>query len=173
MRVIEKIKNLISWFPVIWNDFDWDYQSIYRILEHKLSRMENVIRGGYAVDAEATADKIKFCSLLCKRLAECDYLERALIPHKRKWGSIGDLITKELPGGKRKWGSIGDLITKELPGGMSEWLGPKWEKADTEEKRLQAEEEFRRAAIRADWRQEQDKNELFDAMKKYITGWWD
>jgi len=155
MRVIEKIKNLISWFPVIWNDFDWDYQSIYRILEHKLSRMENVIRGGYAVDAEATADKIKFCSLLCKRLAECDYLERALIPHKRKWGSIGD------------------LITKELPGGTLEWLGPKWEKADTEEKRLQAEEEFRRAAIRADWRQEQDKNELFDAMKKYITGWWD
>lgn len=155
MRIFEKIENLISWFPVIWNDFDWDYQSIYRILEHKLSRMENVIREGCAVDAEAIANKIKFCSLLCKRLAECDYLERALIPHKRQWGDIGE------------------MITIELPNGMLEWVGCKWERADTEEKRLQAEEEFRLAGRRADWRQEQDKNELFDTMKKYITGWWD
>jgi len=150
-----KIKRLVDWLPVIWNDYDYDYSSLYRIMRKKLSRMETSIRGGYALTSEDTADDIHFAVMLLDRLIANDYLENALIPHKRKWGDIGD------------------LITKELPGGMLEWLGPKWEKADTEEKRLQAEEEFRRAGRRADWRREQDKNELFDTMKKHITGWWD
>lgn len=32
------IKNLISWFPIIWKDRPWDYHYIYTILEEKLKR---------------------------------------------------------------------------------------------------------------------------------------
>ena len=33
------IRNLYNWFPIIWNDRDWDHAFIEYLLEHKLRRM--------------------------------------------------------------------------------------------------------------------------------------
>lgn len=146
---------MIDWFPVIWNDYDWDYHSLYVVMRKKLSRLEGGIRSGWAIDSEDTADKIRFAVMLLDRLIECDYLERALLPVHRNWGRIGD------------------MITRDNGNGLSEWLGSNWEYADTEEKRLLAEEEFRLAGRRADARELADKNELFEHISKYILNWWD
>jgi hypothetical protein len=154
-RIIRRIKRVIDWFPVIWKDYDWDYHSFYVIMRKKLSRMEPAIRDGYALNSEKTADDICFAIMLLDRLIACDYLENALIPHKRKWGELGE------------------MITKETDDGMLEWLGNHWEKADTEEKRLLAEEEFRLAGRHSDWIEERDKNLLFEYISKHINRWWD
>ena len=37
------IKNLITWFPIIWKDRSWDYHYIYDILEEKLKRTSKQI----------------------------------------------------------------------------------------------------------------------------------
>lgn len=152
---MKRIKRLLDWIPVIWNDYDWDYHSLYVIMRKKLSRMEDAIRDGLAIDSEQTADGIHFAVMLLDRLIACDYLKNALIPHKRKWGELGD------------------MITKEIDNGLLEWIGNKWEYADTEEKELQAEEEFRLAGKHSDWMEERDKNILFEHISKNITRWWD
>jgi hypothetical protein len=41
---IKKIKNLIRWAPIIWNDRDWDYYFIYEILKQKLINVEKFTR---------------------------------------------------------------------------------------------------------------------------------
>ncbi len=38
------IKNLITWFPIIWKDRDWDHWYLYKILRFKLIQMENLQR---------------------------------------------------------------------------------------------------------------------------------
>ena len=34
------IHNLIYWFPIIWNDYDWDYIFMLKIMRHKLNSMQ-------------------------------------------------------------------------------------------------------------------------------------
>ena len=40
---INGIKNLWSWFPVIWKDRDWDQTFIYEVLIHKLEKQAKYI----------------------------------------------------------------------------------------------------------------------------------
>jgi len=153
--MIRKIKRLIDWFPVIWKDYDWDYHSLYVIMRKKLSRMEPAIRSGYSVDSGKDANRIHYAVMLLDRLIACDYLERALLPVHREWGEIGD------------------MRTRVCENGLEEWLGNEWEKADTEEERLLAEEAFRKAGRRSDEQELADKDKLFEHISKYILGWWD
>ena len=40
---ISKIKNIVRWFPIIWNDGDYDDSYIMEILKFKLSNQANYI----------------------------------------------------------------------------------------------------------------------------------
>lgn len=40
MSFISNIKNIFKWFPVIWNDRQWDYSYLYKILHKKISLMQ-------------------------------------------------------------------------------------------------------------------------------------
>lgn len=42
MRVLKKIKKIIDYIPILWNDYDWDYSYIDKILLYKLKRMKKV-----------------------------------------------------------------------------------------------------------------------------------
>jgi hypothetical protein len=154
--MINRLKRLVDWIPVIWNDYDYDYSSLYVIMRKKLSRMEDAIRNGWAVDSEATADKIHFAVMLLDRLIACNYLENALIPHKRRWGDMGEMILEPTSNPR-----------------LEEWKGNQWEGARTEKERLEAEEEFRIAGRHSDWVEERDKNLLFEHISKHIRSWWD
>jgi len=71
------VKNLITWFPVIWQDKQWDYGYFYPILQKKLELMEKFFRTrSYSVDGDKQADKIKYAILLLNRLIEDDYWEK-------------------------------------------------------------------------------------------------
>jgi hypothetical protein len=153
--MFRKLRRIIDWIPTLWKLYDFDYSSIYRVLRKQLQRMEPVIRDGCALSAEDTADQIHFAVLLLDRLIACDYLTNALIPHEIKWGEAGEWI----------W--------KDSDNGLSELRGFSYEHADTEEKRLLAEEEFSRCGQHSDWVEERDKNLLFEYIGKHIKRWWD
>lgn len=70
------IKNIIKWFPVIWNDRDWDYRYIYEILHKKLELKEQFFRSDktHVADWEQTADEIKEVKDALKRLIDDDYV---------------------------------------------------------------------------------------------------
>ena len=73
----ENIHNLIIWIPVIWNDEQWDYDYLYKILHKKLSLMENYFKEGNSssVNAHKKEKQIKIARILCERLLYRDYLQ--------------------------------------------------------------------------------------------------
>jgi hypothetical protein len=38
-KLLNKIRKVINWLPIIWNDRDYDYYGIYVVLENKLKNM--------------------------------------------------------------------------------------------------------------------------------------
>ena len=148
-KLLRGIRNLIYWFPIIWNDYDWDYHSIFEILHYKLTAMEKCIREhGIALDTDATVHKIKVARILTKRLVDLDHLERALAPCELKWG-------------KRSvdWNKANLEFT--------------YEKAHTDEEIAQADKDFLRAGRRSDVQEKADIDYLFRHMVRHIERWWD
>lgn len=115
-RIVKGISNIIKWFPVIWNDRDWADTYLYVMLHKKIASMYE-----YLTDDELTDGihhknhirKLLICKLLIERILDQGYLERALTPYRRKYGTTE--IIREITddrwiifyGGKR-----GDLYSR-------------------------------------------------------------
>ena len=68
------IRKTIQWLPVIWEDREWDYWFIYKLLHKKLTLMENAFRVcGISVHSDKEADKMRLCILLLDRLIKDNY----------------------------------------------------------------------------------------------------
>lgn len=71
---IHGIKNLWSWFPVIWKDKDWDHSYIYKILEHKLKLQANALeKTDLYVGCERNVEIMHTCVKLMKKVREGYY----------------------------------------------------------------------------------------------------
>ena len=150
------IRNLINWFPVIWQDRNWDHYFIYVILRKKLQLMEHQIRTyGHHVRNEEDADNIKVCVNLLSRLIEDEYHEMAFGKHDEKWGEI-ELKTKPLEDNPELY-SV-DFHRDGI---------------QTEKDKEQERKEFSRAYNHETMLREQDLDLLFKNMRKYIQTWWD
>ena len=66
------IKNLIKWFPLIYNDRDFDHGYLYDILYFKLDNMQKFFESDntYSVDAKLYGEQIKECKELLKRIKD-------------------------------------------------------------------------------------------------------
>jgi len=77
-NLVEGLKNLKFWLPIIWKDRDFDHYYFFRILSAKLGRMEDCIRNGVFESSEETANKLLIAKECCERLNKeeyCDDLE--------------------------------------------------------------------------------------------------
>lgn len=75
------IGNLIFWFYIIWTDRDWDNYFLYAMLHKKLVRMEKLYRfHGSLVSSENSANQLRICKCLLKRLMEEKYFDYSIIP---------------------------------------------------------------------------------------------
>jgi len=73
--VIHGIGNIIRWTPIIWDDADFDWAYLARIMEYKLRRMSKTIGDGYIANAERYSRQMLICAaimLLCT--TGCDNL---------------------------------------------------------------------------------------------------
>lgn len=142
------IKNLYNWFPVIWDDYNWDESTILTILKFKLDRMEKAFRSKHAmaVGSEKAADQMKMCSVALDRLIKDDYT--AFNKHNEKWGEASMEFEKNKLNIKRP-----NVIT---------------EKDEKQERK-----EFKDCCEHEDYLIKQDLEFLFDTMKKHIRTWWD
>lgn len=66
------IKNLYVWFPIIWNDFDWDWSQLAKIMEFKMRRMAPVMQS--FVGSEEVEKELYYLADLLKELREDDPL---------------------------------------------------------------------------------------------------
>ena len=53
MRFFRRIKHLLYWLPIIWNDHDWDWGYFLTIVIHKLEAMQKFFQSDDAISADA------------------------------------------------------------------------------------------------------------------------
>jgi len=151
------IENLIVWFPIIWQERNWDQWFLYKILQFKLKRMAKLQRDyGHATCSDDLADQMQLCVNLLDRLIKDEYLENALKPHEKKWGK-SKMIWKPLPDDEE----------------MCKFLRIRTEKAVTPEQIKQEDKERMKLYKHSDMLREQDLDMLFQNMRKYSESWWD
>jgi len=143
------------WFPVIWNDEDWDHYYVYAILHRKLKNMEDFFSGDKAMALHGVkeAKKIKVCIDLLDRLMEDSYDVGAFKKHHKKWGEP-----------KFNWIDVDDEYCK---------LRVRQKRVKTEEDKKKERKEFNAACDKETQMRKQDISYLFDMMKKHIECWWD
>jgi len=93
------IKNLIKWFPVIWNDRDWDFAFMFALLEKKFEHYEKeweTKATKYIVGSEKQIKRFKICKELCRRLKDDWYYhENTFMFHDKKWGALDFRLSTE------------------------------------------------------------------------------
>ena len=68
------IKNLIIWFPIIWNDRDWDHWFIFALLLRKFKNMlYRYETEELFVGQERIARQLKYCVFLLDRIVNDKY----------------------------------------------------------------------------------------------------
>lgn len=154
------IKNLVSYFKVIWCDRDWDYRYWLILNEKKLARMEKLLREhGNHVGADRDADDIRKARLAIKRILNDDYNEMIYKNHNKKWGSP-DMIFEPYK-------------TDEEGNPTLYTLHFDRENAGTEELKEQERKEYRRLMKREDELRKQDLEYAMKIISKHLFGWWD
>lgn len=98
------VKNIIRWTPIVWDDADFDWEYLARIMEYKMRRMVK----HFIVGSERYAHQLTICAELLKRLRDDDYPSRDPRPHDRLWADhwiymerqdqrmLGEIIGKHL-----------------------------------------------------------------------------
>lgn len=148
-------ENLIKWFPIIWNDRDWDRHFIFKILRFKLQNVEECIRNGCHLNCEKDADDIKLCYLLLDRIIKDEYYENASKEFSEKWGE-SDFEFIDVP---------------DKP--EYQELNIRYENDPNNEREEERGKEVQKLFKHENYLKNQDINMLFDKMRKHILKWWD
>ena len=84
------ISNLVYWFPIIWQDKNWDHYYLLVILRHKMNSMVKFYDGPHAwgLDSPVLAHEMKLCRILLDRLIEDDYNREGYDEHDKKLGEF-------------------------------------------------------------------------------------
>lgn len=144
----EGILNLIKWYNVIYYDRDFDQCYIYKILATKLEHMEDFFKNdAWSTKADKEAHRIMIAKNLAKRLSNENYLTNATIEYDKLY-SDKDLFDSE-PTENPKLGRLINVGTKHQ------------------------NKMFDRACKHSEYMEQQDKDMLFDLIKKNIDAWWD
>jgi len=156
-NLYNKIKNLIIWFPIIWNDKNWDYAYLLQILEFKLTLMRNTLKDNdITTSANRQVKQIDYALYLLK---EKNYIEKEEKLWESKWGEK-EYFPEEFKGThENKFVSYTRMWTTD--------------KIKTEEEYIQAYKEQMEIYDLEYKRKEKEWDRLFRHLKLYMRGWWD
>jgi hypothetical protein len=81
-RFLDSLHNLWKWFPIIWNDRDWDHYFIFEVLKFKLKNMSDSFeRNDWYVGNEQDIKKMRTCIKLIE-LVQSSYYETEVYDHE-------------------------------------------------------------------------------------------
>jgi hypothetical protein len=70
-QFFRNIHNLIRWFPIIWEDRDWDHHFIFEILKFKLkNQAEYISKRGNHLSAKRDAEIMMTCIRLIEKIQD-------------------------------------------------------------------------------------------------------
>lgn len=90
-QFFRKVIKIIQYVPTLWNDYDWDYSYIYKLLKYKLERSHDAIDDGFELPKSRNErlKPLKRCIILLENLIRDNYCERELnnyySKNKPKW----------------------------------------------------------------------------------------
>jgi hypothetical protein len=146
--------NLYHYIPIIWYDRDWDHHYMFVLWEKKFARMAYLFEHyGHHVGDKETAQRLRVCASLCRRILDDDYAEVLRAEHDKKWGK-GEFRFE--PSGHR---------TSTLHIDRVNVLTPEDEKLEREE--------FVRIMKHGEHQRANDLKYLCETVATYAFGWWD
>lgn len=85
-KIPHGIKNIIRWFPIIWEDAEFDQTYLFDIMLFKFKNMEEFYRSGHTMSADALiyADDIKKAKELIQYIRDEQYEDDAFKPYYDK-----------------------------------------------------------------------------------------
>ena len=155
LDLYRSIKNLFTWFTIICKDRDYDYSSIYDILEFKLNNMLNsFIKNNRYVKNDDNIKYIKLSLSLIKKIKDDYYIDLHHDIIDEKWGE-SDFYFKDI---------------EDKPGYSSmEMRNPN---IDTPEKQKEYSEFFSLEMKKGYKKQKKAKKLLFTILEEKIETWW-
>ena len=85
-RLIQSLRSLWYWLPVIWNDRPWDYWYLLKIWKHKVEQMEAATSEWLHVDAEDVAIEMRQTIGLIQDLMDDRAEDEAIKRHEEIFG---------------------------------------------------------------------------------------
>lgn len=150
---IRGVRNLYEWFPIIWNQREWDYHYVYQLLHKKFELIEKHMKSDNcvaSVNQDRYIKQVQVLKYLLKRLIDNDYLDNALTRYHERYGDDFSLFDHfedidEKPGFKR-------YIDKTPPN---------------------QKKERKRAYKHCDDMEKQDYEYFFKLFKRNLQNFWD
>ncbi len=155
---VRRITRVVQWVPVLWNNYDWDYCYILKVIDYKLARTQRALKNGMC-EEEHSKEKIAEIQEvrdLIKKIDDYDFVSEEQKVFTEKYGDL-KTICSEIEG-KPGYRSMTSYYTKTQG-------NPVLEK--------EAEEESTRIHKLEEERNQQAYDKLFSLMAKNIRGWWD
>ena len=154
---ISKIKNLIRWLPVIWNDQDWDSEFTLDILLKKLEHQRNFFlsKDTHLANSWETADEIEIAISKLERTRDC-------------WEHYEQPVHEELD---VKWGK-GIMRTEKYGEHCNEILFDR-EFVKTPKDEAKYKKEFTDKLAKAREEYAKDKADAYLYLATNIDKWWD
>lgn len=152
-QVCEFIIRVYDYLPILWNDRDWDYAFIYKLLEFKLKRVEKDLTAGIVDCTKTQLHSVRLSIKLLNRLHSHEYGARS--------GKLFDA----------KWG---ELLFIETPVEGKPYVRVSFhrEKATTPELAAQQRVEALACYKLEEELQSRDRRNVFAIISKYCEGWW-
>lgn len=142
----KKIHKIIKYIPILWDDYDFDYSYIYKLLRFKLVRTYKAINEGFEVskDKDKRLKPLARCIQLLENLIENNYNKKQMDLYHKKYPYVNDFVKDEK----------GNLVSKPSKDSAKKYQMLR--RVMKEEGRLM----------------NKDKRELFDLMTIHIHSWW-
>lgn len=159
-RKWRQIKNVISWIPVVWNQFDFDYRYSIDVFKHQLLKQAKFMESDRALGygSKIDAQKIRMVVRLMDKVYDEDYTCEYQQKLKDTYGEdVDEMVFLDIP---------------DRPG----FTSMKWN-YEVDEKYAELRDEIKENSKK--WfKESQDKQErahklLYKLLEFYIRGWWD
>lgn len=153
--MLERAHEVLLFIPVIYKVARWDNTSLFTILSHWLSRMEEVHRNDpHHANNLTRAKELKICSELASRIAENKYEDKLFDEYNKRWGE-----------------PVFTMVDSDTNPGYKQ-LNISRPNAVTEDQKEQAHKEFVAMSRKAAEIYYQDLDMLFTIIKKKHRSWW-
>lgn len=87
-RIYNRIRTVLQWLPLIWEDRQWDWTYLLRVMQFKMRLMRRYHeRWRRHSDVEYTIHRLRTCELLIERLLNDDYCTQDYAIYFQKYPS--------------------------------------------------------------------------------------